>query len=143
MLAPLLDEAEEESIETLPGALAAFELGRLRAEIAAAQDAHLRSRRRRRGGALGAALGFRAVVGERGFGRIVFLRVRRGFRRMGLGTALLGALTRAFEREGINLVTLDSALLPPEFGSRPGGPRLHRLRAPGHGQTGLTQDRRA
>jgi len=42
--------------------------------------------------------------------------VKQEFRRMGLGTALLGALTKAFEDEGINLVMLDSALLPPELG---------------------------
>lgn len=115
MLASLLDEAEEESIETLPGALAAFEISRLRSEFAAVQGGICAAAEDGEGGALGAAVGFMAVVGERSLGRVVFLRVRRGYRRMGLGTALLDALTRAFEREGINLVTLDSALLPPEF----------------------------
>ena len=36
---------------------------------------------------------------------------------MGLAAALLGALTRAFEEEGISLVTLESAFLPAEFGA--------------------------
>ena len=56
------------------------------------------------------------MAGERGFGRIVFLWVKRDFRRMGLGATLLGALAKAFAAEGISLVSLDSALLPPELG---------------------------
>ena len=116
ILDALLDEAEEESIESLPGAIAAFEMGRLRAEFSGPSEAICAIADDGEGGALGAALGFRLVADERGFGRIAFLRVKREFRRMGLGTALLGALTKAFEDEGINLVMLDSALLPPEFG---------------------------
>lgn len=115
-LEPLLVAAEEESIEYLPGPVAAFEIGRLRADIAAASDALCAVVDDGEGGALGVALGFRTVVGDRGFGRIAFLMVKQEFRRMGLGTALLGALTKAFEDEGINLVMLDSALLPPELG---------------------------
>jgi ribosomal protein S18 acetylase RimI-like enzyme len=116
LLAPLLDEAEEESLECLPGPAAAFEMSSLRSEIAEASDGLCAVADDGEGGALGFALGLRAVVEERGFGRIVFLRVKREFRRMGLATALLGALTRGFEGEGINLVILDSALLPSEFG---------------------------
>lgn len=116
-LEPLVDRAEEESVETLPGALAAFEMGRLRSDIASASDALCAVADDGEGGALGCALGLRTIVGERGFGRIVFLRVQRDFRRMGLATALLGALTRAFEEEGISLVTLESAFLPAEFGA--------------------------
>lgn len=116
-LAPLLEEAEEESIESLPGPLAAFELERLRAEIDAAEDALCAVAYDGEGGALGASLGFRTVVGERGFGRIVFLMVKREFRRMGLGKTLLESLTKAFAKEGMPLVALDSALLPPDFSS--------------------------
>lgn len=117
LLLPLIDEAEEEGIETLPGPLVAFELGRLRADLAAASDALCAVAGDGEGGALGFALGFRSVVGDRGLGRIVFLRVRREFRRMGLATALLGALSKAFEDEGISLILLDSALLPSELGT--------------------------
>jgi ribosomal protein S18 acetylase RimI-like enzyme len=116
LLAPLLDEAEEESIEALPGPVATFEVGRLRSEIAASDDALCAVADDGEGGALGVALGFRTLVGERGFGRVVFLMVKREFRRMGLGTALLGALTKAFESEGLHLVMLDSAFLPAELG---------------------------
>jgi GNAT superfamily N-acetyltransferase len=116
-LAPLLEEAEEESIESLPGPLAAYELERLRAEIDAAEDALCAVAYDGEGGALGASLGFRTVVGERGFGRIVFLMVKREFRRMGLGKTLLESLTKAFAKEGMPLVALDSALLPPDFSS--------------------------
>ena len=115
-LEPLFVEAEEESAENMPGAVAAFEMGRLRSDVAAADDAICALADDGEGGALGFALGLRAIVGDRGFGRIVFIRVQREFRRMGLATALLGALTQAFEDEGISLVVLDSAVLPPEFG---------------------------
>jgi GNAT superfamily N-acetyltransferase len=116
LLMPFLDDAEEESAENLPASLAAYEIGRLRADIASAPDALVAIADDGEGGALGMALGFRTTVGERGFGRIAFLTVKREFRRMGLGTALLGALTKAFEAEGLNLVTLDSAFLPHELG---------------------------
>ncbi len=117
LLAPMIDEAEGESIESLPGPIAAYELAKLRAEIAAGPRALCAVADDGEGGALGVALGFRIVLGERGFGRIAFLMVKREFRRMGLGTALLGALTQAFEDEGISLVMLDSAFLPPELGA--------------------------
>jgi len=116
LLGPLFEEAEEESVESLPGPVAVFELERLKADVAAAKDAICAVADDSEGGALGLALGLRTVAADRGFGRIVFLRVRPEFRRMGLATALLGALTKAFEDEGINLVMLDSALLPPELG---------------------------
>jgi GNAT superfamily N-acetyltransferase len=112
----LLLEAEDESIEHLPGPLAAFELARLRDEMAAAVDALCAVAYDGEGGALGAALGYRTIVGDRGFGRITFLMVKRDFRRMGLGKTLLEALTAAFEKDGIRLLVLDSALLPPDFG---------------------------
>jgi GNAT superfamily N-acetyltransferase len=112
----LVDDAEEESLENLPLPVAVFEIERLRGDIASSSDAMCAIADDGEGGALGVALGFRTVVGDRGFGRIAFLLVKREFRRMGLGTALLGALTKAFEAEGINLVMLDSPLLPPELG---------------------------
>lgn len=115
LLEPLVSDAEEESVEYLPGPVAAFEIRKLRSDISGAADALCAVADDGEGGALGCALGLRTVVEDRGFGRIVFLRVQREFRRMGLATALLGTLTRAFEAEGLNLVTMDSALLPSEF----------------------------
>jgi ribosomal protein S18 acetylase RimI-like enzyme len=130
-LLPLIQEAEEESIEYLPGPLAAFEIGRLKAGIEAAESALCAVAYDGEGGALGAALGYRTVVGERGFGRVVFLMVKREFRRMGLGTTLLESLTKAFAKEGMLLVALDSALLPPDFGPglEPLGYKTYGLRA--------------
>jgi len=55
-LEPLLVAAEEESIEYLPGPVAAFEIGRLRADIAAASDALCAVVDDGEGGALGVAL---------------------------------------------------------------------------------------
>lgn len=115
-LMPMIDEAEEESLENLPGPVAAFEMGKLKTEIAADPSALCALADDGEGGALGLALGLRTIVGDRGFGRIVFLMVKKEFRRMGLGSALLGALTKAFEAEGLSLVMLDSAFLPSELG---------------------------
>jgi ribosomal protein S18 acetylase RimI-like enzyme len=112
----LLCEAEDESVENLPGPVAAFEMERLKADIAAAKDAMCAVAGDGEGGALGVALGLRSVASDRGFGRIVFLMVKREFRRMGLGAALLGALTKAFQAEGMSLVLLDSPFLPSELG---------------------------
>jgi len=116
-IAPLIEDSEEEGTESLPAALVAFEIDRIRAEIDGSEDALCAVAYDGEGGALGAALGFRTVVGERGFGRIVFLMVKREFRRMGLGSTLLESLTKAFAKEGLPLVTLDSAFLPPDFNS--------------------------
>jgi ribosomal protein S18 acetylase RimI-like enzyme len=112
----LIAEAEDESAEYLPGPIAAYEIGRLRSELDGSPDAMCAIAGDGEGGALGAALGFRTVVGDRGFGRIAFLMVKRDFRRMGLGSTLLGALAKAFAEEGMSLVALDSALLPQDFG---------------------------
>jgi GNAT superfamily N-acetyltransferase len=116
-LEPLLNESEEECIETLPAPLVAFEIGRIRAEMEAEEGALCAVAYDGEGGALGAALGFRTIVGDRGFGRIVFLMVKSEFRRMGLGRTLVESLTKAFAKEGMPLVALNSSLLPPEFGS--------------------------
>ena len=112
----LIAIAEDESVEFLPGPIAAFELRALRGEIESSTDALCAVACDGEGGALGVALGFREVTGDRGFGRIVFLWVKHDFRRMGLGTTLLGSLAKAFAAEGLGLVSLDSALLPPELG---------------------------
>jgi GNAT superfamily N-acetyltransferase len=112
---PLLGEAEEECLESWPAPIAAYEMAALRAELAAADDALCAIADDGEGGALGMAVGIRTIAAERGFARIVALAVKREFRRMGLGTTLLEALTRTFEKEGLSLVMLDSAFLPPEL----------------------------
>jgi GNAT superfamily N-acetyltransferase len=115
-LVPLFEECEEECIGSMPAPLVAFEIARVRAEAENVEDAICAVAYDGEGGALGAALGLRTIVGERGLGRVPFLMVKKEFRRMGLGTTLLEALTEAFVAEGMNLVVLDSALLPPDFG---------------------------
>jgi GNAT superfamily N-acetyltransferase len=116
LVMPLVDEAEDESAEYLPSPIAAYEIGRLRSELSEGADALCAVAGDGEGGALGAAIGFRTVAGDRGFGRIAFLMVKRDFRRMGLGSTLLGALAKAFGEEGMSLVALDSIFLPQEFG---------------------------
>jgi Uncharacterised protein family (UPF0158). len=108
-------EIEAESVASLPSPIAAFETARLRVELERSSNALCAIAADGEGGALGVAVGLREVAGNRSFGRIVFLAIRRDFRRMGLGVALLNALAKAFSAEGIGLVCLDSALLPPEF----------------------------
>jgi GNAT superfamily N-acetyltransferase len=116
-LGPLIDEVEEECLEYLPEPVAAFEIDRLREEIEAAQDAVVAVADDGEGGALGAALAFRDAVGDRALGRISFAFVRRDFRRMGLGRALLESLSASLRAEGIPLIVLDSPFLPPDMGS--------------------------
>jgi GNAT superfamily N-acetyltransferase len=47
---------------------------------------------------------------------VFFVYVLPDFRRCGLGRALLSRLSQAFRAEGTELLALDSAFLPPEFG---------------------------
>jgi ribosomal protein S18 acetylase RimI-like enzyme len=114
-LLDLIAEAEEEGLETLPSPIVAFEIGRLRAELESATDALCALAADGEGGALGVAMGLRSPIGERVAGRILFLYVKRDFRRLGLAKALLATLCGGFSEEGIRLVLLDSALLPPEL----------------------------
>ena len=127
---PLIDEAEAESLEHLPAVVSQFEFGRLRAELEHGEEGLCAVADDGEGGALGAALAFRVANGERSLGRIVFLAVREGFRRMGLGKALLEKLAESFRAEGTGTIIIDSAFLPPEFaeslaalGYRPYGAR--------------------
>lgn len=114
---PLLDEAEKESLEYLPSSIAAFEFDRLRDEIESAGTALTALADDGEGGALGAAIAVREALGERAFGRILFCFVSREFRRMGMGKALLDSLASQLRSEGISLITIDSAFLPPEMSS--------------------------
>jgi GNAT superfamily N-acetyltransferase len=117
LLEPLIDEIEEECLEYLPEPVAAFEIDRLREELEAGGDAAVAIADDGEGGALGAALAFRDAVDDRALGRISFAFVRRDFRRMGLGRALLESLAASLRAEGIPLLVLDSPFLPPEMGS--------------------------
>ena len=140
LLAPLVDEAEEESIETLPGALAAFEMGRLRADSPPPRTRSAPSRTTAKAGPSASPSGFRT---RRRRPRPRADRLPEGTARVqahGSGTALLGALAKAFEDEGINLVMLDSGLPPPRVRQEPGRPRLRLLRPQGPDPTGLIQD---
>jgi GNAT superfamily N-acetyltransferase len=113
----LVDEVEEECLEYLPEPLATFEIDRLREELESGGSAVAAIADDGEGGALGAALAFRDSLGERAMGRIVFVYVRRDFRRMGLGAALLESLAGSLRAEGIPLLVLDSPFLPPEMGA--------------------------
>lgn len=115
LLAPLVDQAEEESLEVLPASLAAFEFDRLRDELEAEDDALVAIADDGEGGALGVALAFRCATGERAFGRIPFLYVGRDFRRMGLGRTLLESVAGGLKAEGIGSIVVDSPFLPPEM----------------------------
>ncbi len=133
LLLSLFDEAESESLEYLPSVVAGFEFDRLRDEMDLGQEGLCALADDGEGGAIGAALAFRIVGPERSIGRIVFLFVRKEFRQMGLGKAMLGVLTDGFRAEGTHALILDSALVPYDFaaslerlGYRPYGARaLH------------------
>lgn len=135
LLRILVDEAESESLEYLPAVLAGYEFDRLREEMRLREEGLCALVDDGEGGAIGAALAFRLVGAEHSIGRIVFVFVQKEFRRMGLGTAMLGALAEAFQAEGTLTVILDSAIVPYDFaaalerlGYRPYGARaLHRV----------------
>ncbi|HET7839633.1 MAG TPA: GNAT family N-acetyltransferase, partial [Rectinemataceae bacterium] len=116
ILEPLIRAAEEEALDFLPAAIASFEVARLRGELAGSADGFCAYVDDGEGGALGAAAAVRLVARDRGIGRIVFLSVREGFRRMGLGRALLRAIAAKLSAEGATFLILDSALLPGEYG---------------------------
>jgi GNAT superfamily N-acetyltransferase len=118
LLEPLVAEAEEEALDFLPAAIAAFECSRLRSELASAKEGLCAYVDDGEGGAIGAAVAVLVDSGEQGIGRIVFLGVREEFRRMGLGRALLGALGARLKSEGDRFLILDCALLPEDFAER-------------------------
>ncbi|HUW39898.1 MAG TPA: GNAT family N-acetyltransferase [Rectinemataceae bacterium] len=134
-LPSLFDEAESESLDYLPSVVAGFEFDRLRDEMDLGHEGLCALADDGEGGAIGAALAYRIVGAERSIGRIVFLFVRKEFRRMGLGKAMLGVLTDGFRAEGTHTLILDSALVPYDFatglerlGYRPYGARaLHQF----------------
>ncbi|MDP3177700.1 MAG: UPF0158 family protein [Spirochaetaceae bacterium] len=114
----LLDEAEEECLEHLPAPIVVFEYDRIKAEILDSDDGLCAIIGDGEGGALGIGLAFRELAGERGFGRVFFLWIKRDFRRMGFGSALIGVLTERFANEGLSLVVVDSPFLPAEMADR-------------------------
>jgi len=115
ILAPLIDEAESESMEHIPVLLSRFEFERLRIELDEESDGLCAFVDDGEGGALGAALAFRFHDGERSLGHVDFLAVREGFRRMGLGRTLLETLAGRFKAEGTALLIVDAPLVPPEL----------------------------
>jgi ribosomal protein S18 acetylase RimI-like enzyme len=114
----LITELADEATEYLPAAVADFELRRLRSELEAAAGALCAFVEDGEGGALGGAVAFRELTPAGGFGRIPFMAVRQGFRRMGIGRALLDALGERLGSEGFRLVVLDSAFFPQGFVGR-------------------------
>jgi ribosomal protein S18 acetylase RimI-like enzyme len=118
LLDPLIEAAESEALEALPAALLDFEFNRLRTELDSAAEGYCAFVDDGEGGALAAAAAIRTSTGDRSLGRIVFVAVRRGFRRMGLGTALLRRLGSKFAAEGTTLLLLDCPVMPAEFAER-------------------------
>lgn len=130
----LIGEAEAESMECLPSAVARFEFDRLRNEVDGGEEGLCALIDDGEGGAIGAALAFRIVQAERSFARIVFIFVRQEFRRMGLGKALLGVLAERFRSEETLTLVLDSAVVPSDFAES-----LGRLGYRPYGARGLRQ----
>jgi GNAT superfamily N-acetyltransferase len=112
----LMKEAAAESLEYIPSLVADFELARLAEIRARGGDGYCAVADDEEGGALGIALAYRQLIGERSMGQVAFVYVREGFRRMGLGSALLAALRGSFLSEGTGLILIDSLFLPREFG---------------------------
>lgn len=117
-LLALVREAGDEARSVLPAPVAAYEEARLVAEIESAAEGTCALADDGEGGALGAAVALKVRAEERSLGRVVFLGAREGYRRIGLGTALLEALAQSLGKEGIGLVLLDAAFVPPEFCER-------------------------
>jgi ribosomal protein S18 acetylase RimI-like enzyme len=111
----LVREAGEQAMPSLAAPLAVYEATRLVEEIERCAEGLCARVDDGEGGTIGAAAAFIALTGDRGIGRIVFIGVREGYRRMGLGTALLEALAERLVGKGIDLVVLDSAFVPPEY----------------------------
>lgn len=117
-LRELVREAADEALVAMPAAVATYEIERLVDSIESEVDGACAIADDGEGGGIGVALAFRVFGGDRCLGKIVFLYVREGFRRLGLGSALLDALAKSFAAEGTNLLIMDMAFLPPEYGSR-------------------------
>jgi GNAT superfamily N-acetyltransferase len=117
-LRELVREAADDALSTMPAAVAAYEIERLVDSIESEGDGACAIADDGEGGGIGAALAFRVFGGDRCLGKIVFLYVREGFRRLGLGSSLLDALAKSFAAEGTSLLIVDMAFLPPEYGSR-------------------------
>jgi len=117
-LVGILRDLVEQAMQSLAAPVAMYEEARLVAEIERGGDGLCALVDDGEGGTIGAAAAFRTQAGERCFGRIVFLGVREAYRRMGLGATLLQALSARFASEGIGLIVLDSAFVPPEYGRK-------------------------
>jgi len=114
----LLRAAAEEALASLPAPLVEYEESRLADELEGGREGLCAVIDDGEGGALGAAVAFKLRAAERGLGRVAFLWVREGFRRIGLGRALLEAIAKSLEAEGIAVILVDSGLLPAGYGGR-------------------------
>jgi len=117
-LRDLVRLAAEDALAIMPAALAAYEIERLVDSIESLGDGACAMVDDGEGGAIGAALAFRVFGGDRSLGKIVFVYVKEGFRRLGLGQALLEALAASFAAEGTSILVMDTAMMPAEYGSR-------------------------
>lgn len=117
-LRELIRVAAEDALSILPAALATYEIERLVDSIESEGDGACAMVDDGEGGAIGAAFALRVFGGDRSLGKIVFVYVKDGFRRLGLGSTLLEALANHFSAEGTSILVLDSALMPAEYGSR-------------------------
>ncbi len=114
-LLALLAEAEEDHCEEIPAIIVELAIARLREELKSGRQGLCAVSDDDSGGILACALGFVRRSGTRTFGSIEFIHVRQGFRRMGLGSAVLDMLAEAFTEAGVSLVIVDSPLVPPEY----------------------------
>lgn len=116
-LADLVEEASQVGHDLLPAADNEHELALLLALLASGTSGHAAWIEDDSGGLIGGAFGIAESRAGRSVARIRFVYLREGYRRMGLGGALLDAVTAAFRAEGFERILLDSLLVPPEYGA--------------------------
>lgn len=116
-MADLVEEASLVGHDLLPAADNEHERATLLALLASGPSGHAAWIEDDSGGLIGAAFGISESRSGRSVARIRFVYLREGYRRMGLGVALLNSVTSAFSAEGYERILLDSLLVPPEFGA--------------------------
>jgi ribosomal protein S18 acetylase RimI-like enzyme len=113
----LLAEAEEDHEDEIPAMIVELSVARLREELKSGRQALCAVSDDDSGGILACALGFVRRSGARTYGSIEFIHVRKGFRRMGLGSAVLDMVSEALVQSGVSFIIVDSPLVPMEFAS--------------------------
>lgn len=111
----LLAEAEEDYEEEIPAMIVELSVARLREELKSGREALCSVSDDDSGGILACALGFVRRAGARTYGSIEFIHVRKGYRRMGLGSAVLDMVSEALAQAGVHFIIVDSPLVPMEF----------------------------